>query len=87
MSFEDRPHHRKTRGAQQEDEDWTVTATLSGSRATPTLIASLIEGAVARLEVDRNESHSYLVASAGAALTNSPDTAATAVPVAVRNVI
>jgi AraC family transcriptional regulator len=30
-------------------------------RATPTLIASLIEGAVARLEVDRKESHAYLL--------------------------
>jgi AraC family transcriptional regulator len=29
--------------------------------STPTLIASLIEGAVARLEVDRKESHAYLL--------------------------
>jgi AraC family transcriptional regulator len=59
MSFEARPHASDP-GAQQDD-DWTVTATLSGSRPTPTLIASLIEGAVARLEDDRNESHSYLL--------------------------
>jgi AraC family transcriptional regulator len=32
-----------------------------GRRVTPTLIASLIEGAVARLEVDRKESHAYLL--------------------------
>ena len=31
------------------------------SVATPTLIVSLIEGAVARLEVDRKESHAYLL--------------------------
>jgi AraC family transcriptional regulator len=38
-----------------------LTAAVSGRQATPTLIASLIEGAVARLEVDRNESHVYLL--------------------------
>ena len=50
MSFEDRPH-----GGDR------VSFGPRGSRATPALIASLIEGAVAGLEDDRNESHSYLL--------------------------
>jgi AraC family transcriptional regulator len=44
-----------------EDDDRKVATAMSGRRAIPTLIASLIEGAVARLEVDRNESHAYLM--------------------------
>jgi AraC family transcriptional regulator len=53
--------HRRDPRAQQENDVWTVTAAASGKRVTPTLIASLIEGAVARLEVDRKESHAYLL--------------------------
>jgi AraC family transcriptional regulator len=47
--------------SQQEHDDRQVTAAMPGRCATPTLIASLIEGAVARLEVDRKESHAYLL--------------------------
>jgi AraC family transcriptional regulator len=46
---------------QQEDDDWKVTAAMPGRRAPPALIASLIEGAVARLEVNRKESRAYLL--------------------------
>ncbi len=55
------PRHRRDPRAQPENAVRTVTAAVSGRRATPTLITSLIEGAVARLEVDRNESHAYLL--------------------------
>jgi AraC family transcriptional regulator len=55
------PRHKRDPDAQQENDDRKVTTAMSGSRAASTLIASLIEGAVARLEVDRNESHAYLL--------------------------
>jgi AraC family transcriptional regulator len=53
--------HRRDPRAQQENAVRTVTGTVSARRVTPTLIASLIEGAVAKLEVDRKESHAYLL--------------------------
>jgi AraC family transcriptional regulator len=53
--------HARDPGAQQENDVRTLTAAVSRRGATPTLITSLIEGAVARFEVDRNESHAYLL--------------------------
>ena len=55
------PGHRRDPGTQQENDDRPVMPAASGRHATPALITSLIEGAVARLEVDRNESHAYLL--------------------------
>jgi AraC-like DNA-binding protein len=55
------PRHRRDRGARQTDDGRTATVTVASSRARRTLIASLIQGAVARLEVDRDESHAYLL--------------------------